>query len=148
MRTEPGMKRKGTYVLSITLGADSEIRIGALGTFTFEKGQYLYAGSAMGGLDQRISRHIRRDKTVRWHVDNLTTVADSVEAFESYPDPVPECTLASVASDCGMVPSVNGFGCSDCSCRTHLFRIVPGSLERLLDITGMVPFEDHRNEIK
>ena len=142
------MMRKGTYVLVITLGTDMDIRVGALGTLHFSRGRYLYVGSAMGGLDQRVSRHIRRDKSIRWHIDNLTTVADSVGAYESYPDPVPECTLASMASSHGMEPAVKGFGCSDCCCPTHLFRIVPGSLEALVSDAGLVPFRDHRNEIE
>jgi Uri superfamily endonuclease len=37
-------------------------------------GRYLYCGSAKGpgGLKARLSRHMRRGKSVRWHVDQLT----------------------------------------------------------------------------
>ena len=142
------MKRMGTYVLVITLGSDLTTEVGALGTLSFPAGVYLYTGSALGGLDQRISRHIRHEKTVKWHIDRLTVAADSVIAYESYPDYVPECELASMAGDCGMVPSVDGFGCSDCSCRTHLFRVTDGSLDLLISRARLEPFRDRRNEIK
>ena len=142
------MKRMGTYVLVITLGSDLTTEVGALGTLSFPAGVYLYTGSALGGLDQRVSRHIRHEKTVKWHIDRLTVAADSVVAYESYPDYVPECELASMAGDCGMVPSVDGFGCSDCSCRTHLFRVTDGSLDLLISRARLEPFRDRRNEIK
>ena len=142
------MKRMGTYVLVITLGSDLTTEVGALGTLSFPAGVYLYTGSALGGLDQRVSRHIRHEKTVKWHIDRLTVAADSVIAYESYPDYVPECELASMAGDCGMVPSVDGFGCADCSCRTHLFRVTDGSLDLLISRARLEPFRDRRNEIK
>ena len=142
------MKRMGTYVLVITLGSDLTTEVGALGTLSAPAGVYLYTGSALGGLDQRVSRHIRHEKTVKWHIDRLTVATDSVIAYESYPDYVPECELASMAGDCGMVPSVDGFGCSDCSCRTHLFRVTDGSLDLLISRARLEPFRDRRNEIK
>ena len=74
------MKRPGTYILIITLGSDIVLDVGALGPLHFPKGLYCYVGSAMGGLDQRVSRHLSKDKKVRWHIDRLTMAADSVEA--------------------------------------------------------------------
>lgn len=134
------MIRKGTYILEITLGSDLVTEVGALGTLTFLSGTYCYVGSAMGGLDQRVSRHMSKDKRVRWHIDRLTIAADSVRAYESYPDPVPECTLASMAMSCGMEPAADGFGCSDCRCRTHLFRTTPEGIARLVAEAGLVSF--------
>lgn len=132
--------RKGTYVLLIDLGSDREIRVGALGTFFFPRGTYCYVGSAMGGLDQRLRRHLSREKVLKWHADYLTSVADDVRALESYPDYVPECDLARMAGECGMEPSVEGFGCSDCRCRTHLFRADPDSIARLSEAAGLVSY--------
>lgn len=132
--------RKGTYVLAIILDADRDIKVGALGTFHFSKGMYCYVGSAMSGLDQRLSRHLRMDKTLKWHIDYLTTAADYVYAFESYPDPIPECTLARLAEACGMTPSVKGFGCSDCNCPTHLFSCDRESIARLSEMAELISF--------
>ena len=127
------MIRKGTYVLAITLGADTEIQVGALGNLSFSKGMYCYVGSAMGGLDQRLRRHLSKDKIMKWHADYLTVRADECRAYISYPDFVPECDLAAMAESCGMEPSFKGFGCSDCGCRTHLFRCTDKSLKALID---------------
>ncbi len=34
------------------------MRIGALGTFDFPRGHYVYIGSALNGLEARIARHL------------------------------------------------------------------------------------------
>jgi len=115
--------RRGTYLLLLTFSEDAEVSVGSLGTVNLCAGTYCYVGSAMGGLDQRVGRHLSKDKKVRWHIDRLTLLADSMHAYESYPDFVPECELASVLESSGGIPAVKGFGCSDCSCFTHLFRV-------------------------
>jgi Uri superfamily endonuclease len=132
--------RKGTYVLAIKLQTPRTVRAGALGEHVFGPGMYLYAGSAMGGLDQRLSRHLRREKTLRWHIDYLTSVCDSSEAYESYPDFIPECDLARMISECGGVPELKGFGCSDCRCATHLFRADEEVLQNVVARCRLAPF--------
>ncbi len=134
------MKRKGTYVLEITMGSDLEIEVGALGPLLFHEGTYIYVGSALGGLDQRLRRHLAREKVLKWHADYLTTRADCVSAYVSYPDYIPECDLARLATSCGMIPSYRGFGCSDCRCGTHLFEAEPASLRELLDKGGLISY--------
>ncbi len=134
------MIRRGTYILVVSLGSGLEAEVGSLGTIRLPPGEYVYVGSAMGGLDQRVSRHLRKEKTMRWHIDRLTSVADSVDAYVSYPDPVPECELAAMAEGCGMEPSAKGFGCSDCSCATHLFKADGASIARLVEAAGLVSF--------
>ena len=134
------MIRKGTYVLAVTLGSPAEIRVGALGILAFEKGIYVYVGSAMGGLDQRLSRHLKKDKSMRWHIDYLTVAADYVEAYESYPGRIPECDLARMAEAAGMEPAFRGFGCSDCGCTTHLFRATNEQLAGLVSSAHLSPF--------
>ena len=129
--------RKGTYVLFVTLRNETTITAGALGPHTFSPGTYCYVGSAMAGLDQRLKRHLAHDKKLKWHIDHLTTVCDSSEAWESYPDFVPECELGRMAEECGAVPEMDGFGCSDCGCRTHLFRISQDSADRLIAAAGL-----------
>ncbi len=132
--------RRGTYILVLTLAADREIAVGALGPCRFPAGQYCYVGSAAGGLDQRIGRHLRAEKKLKWHIDYLTVCADRCEAYESYPDPVPECELARMAEACGGRPAVDGFGCSDCRCRTHLFMTDGKALARLVALARLRPF--------
>ena len=124
--------RRGTYVLLLDFFAPRDIGVGSLGILHFSPGRYCYVGSAMGGLDQRLSRHLRKVKTIRWHIDNLTVSADHCEAWESYPDFIEECSLAHKAEECGMMPVHPGFGCSDCHCRTHLFLAAGDSADRLI----------------
>ncbi|MDR3282107.1 MAG: GIY-YIG nuclease family protein [Candidatus Methanoplasma sp.] len=112
------MIRPGTYVLALTLDSDLETEVGRLGRLCFRRGRYCYVGSAENGLDQRIGRHLSCEKKVRWHIDRLTLAAGSMQAYESH---VPECGLARAVEEAGGVPVADGFGCSDCKCRTHLF---------------------------
>ena len=57
--------RKGTYVLFVTFGSDTNITVGALGPHLFKAGTYCYVGSAMAGLDQRLKRHLAHDKKLK-----------------------------------------------------------------------------------
>ncbi|MDR2846636.1 MAG: GIY-YIG nuclease family protein [Candidatus Methanoplasma sp.] len=133
------MIRKGTYILTMTLTSEIQMEVGRLGSITFPAGEYCYVGSAMNGLDQRIGRHLSKEKKMRWHIDRLTMAADRTEAFESSSDPVPECTLAHMAEEAGGTPFADGFGCSDCGCRTHLFLLDKEVRERLTAVAGLVP---------
>ena len=119
--------RKGTYVLFVTLGSDRNLTVGARGPHLFKAGTYCYVGSAMAGLDQRLTRHLAHEKTLKWHIDYLTTVCDSSEAWISYPDPIPECELADRVGALGGIPEMEHFGCSDCRCLTHRFRVDAGT---------------------
>lgn len=132
--------RRGTYVLALTFCSPADAEAGALGPVHLEPGTYCYVGSAMGGLDQRLSRHLSRTKTLRWHIDHLTVICDRAEAWESYPRFLPECELARLAEECGMVPAAEGFGCSDCRCRTHLFRAGEDSVQSLVSRAGLSPY--------
>ena len=124
--------RKGTYVLFVTLGSDRNITVGARGPHLFKAGTYCYVGSAMAGLDQRLTRHLAHEKTLKWHIDYLTTVCDSSEAWISYPEPIPECELADRVGALGGIPEMEHFGCSDCRCLTHLFRVDAGTKAELV----------------
>ena len=138
------MIRKGTYVLILRFGRDAVTEVGSLGTVSIEAGDYCYVGSAMGGLDQRVSRHLSKDKTKRWHIDFLTTVCDEITAYEHEGEDLPECVLADRMMSIGNIPAVKGFGCSDCNCQTHLFRIDRRRTEELLEALGMALFTDRR----
>lgn len=134
------MIRKGTYVLFMFFKETVDTDVGALGRCHLEPGMYCYVGSAMGGLDQRVSRHLSSEKAMRWHIDRITVLADRMEAYESYPDPVGECELARLASVCGASCAIEGFGCSDCHCRTHLFKLDPDHMSDLIHVAGLHPF--------
>ena len=125
-------KRRGTYVLFLTFDSCFSSEVGALGQLDLPPGEYCYVGSAMGGLDHRLDRHLSKEKRIRWHIDRLTICADKMDEYESYPDPIPECELARMAEGSGCVPVRKGFGCSDCKCHTHLFSVTSASKEALI----------------
>ena len=113
----------GAYLLRIVL-AKPRLLPRPLPSAMLEAGVYLYAGSARGpgGIRARCARHLRRDKTLRWHVDRLTTAADSVSAA-AFPG-ASECDLVEAVLARGATVPVAGFGSSDCRrCRAHLLRI-------------------------
>ena len=62
---------KGSYLLLIELKDKETIQIGKLGKIDFMKGFYVYIGSAINGLEQRINRHLRKEKKLHWHIDFL-----------------------------------------------------------------------------
>ncbi len=114
---------KGIYCLVFRNPACT-VRVGALGPLTFRAGWHIYIGSALGsGGLSRVERHIAlaaaRDKTPKWHVDYLLTSLCFTLTFAVSAPTLDrlECTLAyAIGGD-----EVRGFGCSDCSCSTHLF---------------------------
>jgi len=134
------MIRKGTYALFMFFSKDLDIEVGSLGFINIKVGEYCYVGSAMGGLDQRISRHILKNKNVYWHIDRLTVVADRIEAFESFPRYVEECKLSSMAMESGCIPVISGFGCSDCCCDTHLFMVDATSKDKFISFAGLTEY--------
>jgi sugar fermentation stimulation protein A len=94
--------------------------VGQLGTLTFEKGYYLYVGSARKNLSKRIGRHRRGGAKHFWHVDYLREHADFHSAFPVRSvDPL-ECRIAAALEKVAM-GRVENFGSSDCSCPSHLF---------------------------
>ena len=52
----------GLYIAVFVLTRRLHLRIGALGSFTFRAGVYLYVGSAQRNLTARVERHGRKDK--------------------------------------------------------------------------------------
>lgn len=111
---------KGCYCLVIELAETSEIEIGKkLGIIRFEKGYYVYVGSAMNSLESRVKRHLSKDKKLRWHVDYLLTSSEITDiVFNVSPRKI-ECSLSQYIAS--KTDGVAGFGCSDCSCESHLY---------------------------
>jgi Uri superfamily endonuclease len=114
---------KGIYVLIIRLNNDACINVGALGQKTFKKGTYAYAGSAQKNLEQRVKRHLRREKRKFWHIDYLLSsdAAKVIKVLFKQGSKAEECRVACEISS--RSEDVSSFGCSDCNCRSHLFRV-------------------------
>lgn len=123
---------KGIYVLIIRLNSDANANIGALGQKTFKKGTYAYVGSAQKNLEQRLKRHLRREKRKFWHIDYLLSsdAAKVIQVLFKQGSKTEECRVASEISQ--KSEGVSGFGCSDCNCNSHLFRVGDS---RILQVT-------------
>lgn len=111
----------GAYVVAIAIAAPLAIRLGAAASPLLRPGRYLYCGSAYGpgGLQARLARHFRKDKSIRWHVDQLTTAGEVKGAWAIALGN--ECVLV---ERLGFLPvPIEGFGATDCAhCRSHLLR--------------------------
>ncbi len=114
---------KGIYALIIRLDSDVVLEVGALGKTAFVKGTYVYVGSAQANLEQRVKRHLRKEKCLFWHIDYLLNndAAAIEKVLRMEADKTMECVLAEEMSKRGEV--LDGFGCSDCRCRSHLFLV-------------------------
>ncbi len=110
---------KGCYVLILALEDEQTVPIGRWGPLQFLAGHYAYVGSALGGLEARIGRHLRNKKRLRWHIDVLLKMAVIEEVVWAETSQQVECRMARFLSH--RFPSVAHFGCSDCRCRSHLF---------------------------
>jgi len=107
-----------SYQLIISLSQNINIQIGKLGLFSFQKGTYVYAGSAKRNMDARIKRHLSKDKNLHWHIDYL--LANKQTKIIK--------VIKSELSECDLNGHVKGkiiakdFGSSDCkeNCKSHL----------------------------
>jgi Uri superfamily endonuclease len=114
---------KGIYCL-VLRNPECTVHVGALGAQAFAAGFHVYVGSAQGsGGLQRVRRHILlakdRDRHPKWHIDYLLT-SDNFNLFSVVCAPTEqkfECRLAGTLSG----SPLPRFGCSDCSCSSHLF---------------------------
>ncbi len=114
----------GSYLLMLRLQQGARLRIGALGTFDFPAGLYLYCGSALGagGVLARVRRHVEGARTLHWHVDYLLRHARVHEVWARFDLRRLECEWAQALSvHCGFACPAARFGASDCRCRAHLW---------------------------
>ncbi len=111
----------GSYLLVMELAEPREIQVGKLGVFAFPAGWYVYAGSALGGIEQRVNRHLRHSSVRRWHLDYLRAYAPIREVLRFPGTERRECELATTLMRLpgAMVPAPH-FGASDCRCPSHL----------------------------
>jgi Uri superfamily endonuclease len=116
---------QGTYGLHFFIARSQAIVIGCLGQQHCSAGHYFYVGSAhgAGGLQARVSRHVRGAGARRWHVDYLRAVAEVREVFYTVTDMPLECVWSQALAQlpAAFIP-VPHFGASDCrsGCAAHL----------------------------
>jgi sugar fermentation stimulation protein A len=124
-------ENRGLYLFLVRLREAARVKIGALGQHRLDAGWYVYTGHARRNLVQRVQRHFKPRKRVRWHIDRLVElpVAEPLGAVvlgtRDHPD-WDECSLnrkIGVALDASA--PVPGFGAGDCSgrCPAHLWYV-------------------------
>ena len=119
---------KGVYTLVIEIPTTLDIKIGSMGNQTFERGFWVYVGSAQGiastSLERRLQRHHRKEKKIHWHIDFLLdSKVNLVDAYWSETDRNRECDLVSnMLESKKFRPGPWRFGASDCKkgCFAHL----------------------------
>jgi len=132
---------KGSYILLIKLKNGEEIKIGKLGNISFKKGFYLYIGSALNGLENRLNRHFKVDKKTHWHIDYLLKYGKIIDAFYKESSSKEECDIAkNFENKLFLIP---GFGCSDCKCKSHLFYVDKTNIFDYFDFSTFAKYENH-----
>lgn len=108
------------YSVHLHLEEDLVVTIGKLGTFQFQKGMYIYVGSAKRAIASRLARHKKTEKKLRWHIDYLRPFCEITKII-TYENTIGECGLAEkLRKSLGGTLPIKGFGASDCSCSSHL----------------------------
>jgi Uri superfamily endonuclease len=118
VKSEPG-----TYALILQNRSTGKVQIGRLGQIELVPGYYIYVGSAFGpgGVRARVSRHWRADKPKHWHIDHLREFVPPLSAWVSYKPEQLEHQWAQRLYETSEMEAIQGFGCSDCKCYSHLF---------------------------
>lgn len=118
----------GTYALILQSNSTKTIQVGRWGGLDLQLGYYIYVGSAFGpgGVRARVSRHLRTDNRKHWHIDYLRDYVTPVEVWISYAAEHLEHKWASILFDMPEMIPIQGFGCSDCKCYSHLFFTLGG----------------------
>lgn len=110
---------RGTYTLLAQISDDVEVKIGSLGEIDFKPGGYAYVGSALKNMNKRIERHLRKEKNLHWHIDYFLTEARITEIIYGKGEEKRECSIARMLAK--KFSSIEGFGASDCRCKSHMF---------------------------
>lgn len=130
---------RGTYIVILYLDKKASISVGGLGEVVFQKGYYLYVGSAQKNLRARLERHRRKRKKLFWHIDYLRERADFIAAVPFRGTLTRGCVIAGALKHISDW-SITSFGSSDCSCASHLFGMNKNPLTSSLFIQMLLHF--------
>lgn len=131
---------KGAYLLIIEL--DREITI--KNRWNLKAGLYVYVGSAMSGLIQRISRHMKKDKREHWHIDHLLRHGRILSVIMFPSEERLEEEISRYLSR--VLDGPRGFGSSDLKVRTNLYKIE--KLGEFFELLGEFVQNVHENGVR
>lgn len=144
------MRQKGIYCL-VFRNPGVSLGIGSLGSIDFSPGWHIYVGSALGSggfsrVKRHIALHLEKSRSPRWHVDYLllSSSFSLSYTFCGITREDLECTLAEMLGG----DDVEGFGCSDCSCRSHLFYREKDPSEEIVSAFGRLGLPVQMKKIK
>ena len=121
-RAAPG--DSGIYCLLLWIPRPCRIQWAHRAACDFPPGWYVYTGSAKRNLLARLTRHLRRRKILRWHIDRLRPFTRISEIWVRPWAPGRECgTNALLRRLPGVTVPCRGFGASDCRCDAHLLQL-------------------------
>jgi Uri superfamily endonuclease len=104
------------------LSDDQIIEVGKLGEITFNKDFYIYIGSALNGLENRINRHLKKYKKLFWHIDYFLRKSDIIKVYIKISEQREECIIAQkFFKNNQEFKYIDNFGSNDCKCNSHLF---------------------------
>ena len=133
---------KGIYILIVQLPEAQTITAGSLSDVHFPRGYYAYVGSALNGVESRVSRHLNQNKKLRWHIDYFLEKASITDIIIGETRDRIECAVAQALSS--KFNSISGFGSSDCHCNSHLFlstqrRKMESSITKIFESLAVLP---------
>lgn len=108
-------------MLLINIQKETQIKIGSLGKIKFEKGNYVYIGSAKNNIAKRIQRHQKTNKKKHWHIDYITTNKNCKIIDAYYSENKKECQTAKQLIKKGT--PIKNLGSSDCKCSSHFVKL-------------------------
>jgi len=113
----------GTYALILQSFSKSKIQIGRWRQIDIVPGYYVYVGSAFGpgGVLSRVSRHFKKKKPKHWHIDYLRNFVAPLGVWYTHEPEHFEHRWARTLYTTDNMHPIQGFGCSDCKCYSHLF---------------------------
>jgi Uri superfamily endonuclease len=118
---------KGVYCLCIENHDDQSIHVGALEEIEFKRGYFIYVGSALNSLYPRLKRHLKMSRgehnKIHWHIDYLLNkpLVEIKLIYILETDERLECNISEKINEHGK--PVSRFGCSDCRCQSHLYKV-------------------------
>jgi Uri superfamily endonuclease len=132
----------GSYILVIKIVRNKEFIIGKKGKYLFLKGFYIYVGSALNSIENRVKRHLNKKKNFHWHIDYLLQYGKIIAIFIRESELKEECIISKKLED--KFISIPGFGCSDCKCKSHLFYILKDRIDTVMNELKMKSFYNEK----